>query len=246
MNCPTCGKSLSTNQGVKQHHTKVHGVPLPNRRCVSCGETFYDPKSRRKYCTDCYSESGSRNGNFRDRKNVAECQICETEFKYYPSNKEGLYCSTCVSDPNISIQNINSTQNKIKVECKNCGDELRRYPSEISGNNYGPFCDKECYGNWLSDNIHGKIHHQWSGGTISYGIGWWKIRRKARKRDQYRCQNCGSGSHEIGRNPDVHHIDPVRNFANPKDAHTLDNVITLCRSCHRDVEEGNTPLPESD
>lgn len=245
MECPTCGKLLSTKQGVRQHHTKVHGVPLSNRRCDSCGERFYDPKSRRKYCSDCYSESGVHNGNYRGAKKSAECQICGNEFEFYPSNKEGLYCSSCVSDPEISIQRINSSQDKRQIECKHCGERLQRYPSEISVNMYGSFCDAECYGEWLADNISGEAHHQWAGGTINYGTGWWKTRKEALKRDQYRCQICGSGPHEIGRNPDVHHLRPVRKFANPEDAHRLDNVISLCRSCHRKVEDDTLSLPSS-
>ena len=53
MDCPTCGKSLNTEQGSRQHHTKVHGDPLPNRTCEECGEEFYDPKARRMYFTLC-------------------------------------------------------------------------------------------------------------------------------------------------------------------------------------------------
>ena len=63
MDCPTCGKSLNTERGMRQHHTKVHGDPLPNRTCEACGEEFYDPEARRTYCEDCYTEAGTQNGN---------------------------------------------------------------------------------------------------------------------------------------------------------------------------------------
>jgi len=45
-------------------------------------------------------------------------------------------------------------------------------------------------------------------------------------------------SEGIGREPDIHHIKPVREFDDPADAHQLDNVVCLCRSCHRTVESG--------
>ncbi|MFU8870248.1 HNH endonuclease, partial [Natronococcus sp.] len=47
----------------------------------------------------------------------------------------------------------------------------------------------------------------------------------------------------LDRNPDVHHVRPVRSFENAEDAHTLDNVVTLCRSCHRRVEAGSISAP---
>jgi predicted HNH restriction endonuclease len=48
----------------------------------------------------------------------------------------------------------------------------------------------------------------------------------------------------MGREPDVHHITPVRDFDEPQNAHTLDNVICLCRSCHRLAEIGKVPHPD--
>jgi len=44
---------------------------------------------------------------------------------------------------------------------------------------------------------------------------------------------------ELGQKPDVHHIKPFRTFDEPTEAHDLDNLIALCRSCHRNAEEGN-------
>jgi len=33
-------------------------------------------------------------------------------------------------------------------------------------------------------------------------------------------------------------LQPVRSFDRPADAQTLENIISLCRSCHRRVEAG--------
>jgi len=32
-------------------------------------------------------------------------------------------------------------------------------------------------------------------------------------------------------------------FYDPEEAHRLSNVVILCRSCHRRVEEGSLPVP---
>jgi 5-methylcytosine-specific restriction endonuclease McrA len=42
---------------------------------------------------------------------------------------------------------------------------------------------------------------------------------------------------------DVHHRIRVRCFQTPEEAHTPDNMITLCRSCHRSVDVGSIPCP---
>lgn len=246
MECPTCGKIFPTEAGGRQHHTKVHGRPLPNRVCAHCGESFYDPTSKRTYCDDCYSEEGELNGNFSDAKESTECEYCGTTFQYYPSSNEGVYCTDCVKGADGLLPGEPSRDSLIATSCLNCGTSLERYPSEVSEDAYGSFCDLDCYGDWLADNVVGDSHHQWEGGTLAYGDGWWQIRRAALERDEYQCQRCGATPDALGQNPDVHHRRPVREFDDPRAAHTLDNVVTLCRSCHRLVEEGSVTIGDSD
>ncbi|MBN1286993.1 MAG: DEAD/DEAH box helicase [Anaerolineae bacterium] len=76
-----------------------------------------------------------------------------------------------------------------------------------------------------------------------YGPDWPAQRDTARRRDEYRCRRCGIGEDEAGREHDVHHIQPFRDFGyvrgrneNYRQANRLDNLMTLCRSCHRAVE----------
>ena len=126
---------------------------------------------------------------------------------------------------------------RVRKECKQCGGEMEVLRSGLQRDGRS-FCSLECYGEWLSENRVGEDHHQWEGGDIDYGQAWWSVRRKARERDDHRCQRCGKTRAEIGREPDVHHIEPVREFDDPAEAHRLDNVVCLCRSCHRTVEPG--------
>ncbi len=98
MDCPTCGKSLATEQGMRQHHTKVHGDPLPNRTCKGCDSEFYDPKSRRRFCEECNPNGKENNGNWNGGKEVSLCKRCSSTFEYYPSNKPGIYCPNCVAN----------------------------------------------------------------------------------------------------------------------------------------------------
>lgn len=58
---------------------------------------------------------------------------------------------------------------------------------------------------------------------------WSTVRKRALRRDQYRCQSCGRcESNHQGVDLHVHHILPKKDGGND----TLDNAITLCKSCH--------------
>ncbi|MFC4823991.1 HNH endonuclease [Halorussus aquaticus] len=221
------------------HHSHQHDAPLPNRTCNGCGTEFYDAKSRLKYCGDCNPNTGENNGNWKGAKDVGACQLCESEFTYYPSEKKGTYCPECVESADGLLPQNSTTKNRVSVSCLYCETTLEVYPSRAETRKRGVFCDSDCYGAWLSENIVGENHHQWEGGDFDYGQKWWRVRREALERDDYTCQHCGISKDEIGRNPDVHHVERVRDFERTEKAHTLENVITLCRSCHRNVEAGN-------
>lgn len=62
------------------------------------------------------------------------------------------------------------------------------------------------------------------------GERWKQARRQALSRDRV-CQDCGTDE-----SLHVHHIRPVRSFDSQEDAHTLDNLVVLCSSCHPEWE----------
>lgn len=242
--CPTCGKELSTKRGMRQHHTKVHDEPLPNRTCSGCDEEFYDPKARREFCDSCNPNAGKHNGNWKGAKETATCERCGDKFEFYPSNKEGRYCPDCVEEadeflgkPYAEVVDVE----RIHRECDHCGKSMEVLASERKYG-AGRFCSRDCLSNWMSENRRGKNHHNWDNGGGKYVGKWSRARKKALERDDYQCQNCGTTTEEIGRNPDVHHIVPLRKFDEPQDAHALDNLVSLCRKCHRNVETGNIQI----
>ncbi len=75
----------------------------------------------------------------------------------------------------------------------------------------------------------------WNNDPNDYGPTWNQQRRQARQRDNFTCQNCGLVEHG-GRPHHVHHKIPFRNFTSALTANQLDNLITLCPSCHRQAE----------
>lgn len=243
MRCPTCGDEFDSQQGVRIHHTRTHGVSLPNRTCKGCGEQFYDPDSQLNYCDCCNPSRGRNNGNWNGGKETTTCKICDNEFEYYPSNKDGVYCPTCVEETDEFLGEPHRKRAaRVEKSCEWCGETMEVLASRLKRDGQR-FCSQDCHGSWLSENVVGENHHQWQGGTLNYGGKWWEVRRDALKRDDHSCQRCGRTKEVIGREPDVHHIERVREFENPQNAHKLDNVVCLCRRCHRLVESGAADLP---
>lgn len=74
----------------------------------------------------------------------------------------------------------------------------------------------------------------WRSDPNDYGPGWPAQRDRARARDGYRCQICGTP--ETDRAHDVHHKRPFRTFDSYQTANQLSNLVTLCRTCHRRAE----------
>lgn len=238
--CPTCGKELRTERGMRQHHTKVHGESLPNRTCEGCGTEFYDEKARLSYCDGCDPNAGEHNGNWSDAKETAECRLCDDEFEYYPSDKDGVFCPACVEEaeaflgtPSYELREIE----RVERTCENCGVVSEYLKTEVDRGR-GRFCDRDCHSEWMSENWVGENHHAWLGtdSTGWYTGKWWRVRREVLERDGHACRLCGTTRDELGQEPDVHHIEPIRTFEDPQDAHTLDNVVCLCKSCHNVAE----------
>lgn len=83
-------------------------------------------------------------------------------------------------------------------------------------------------GRWNHDPLSGR------------GPDWERARQEARARDGYRCRIC-QAPEPPERCHEVHHIRPYRQFGPPgavdsRLANQLDNLITLCPSCHRQAE----------
>lgn len=70
--------------------------------------------------------------------------------------------------------------------------------------------------------------------TAEHREGWYDARKEALERDNWMCQDCGKDLE--GTEPQVHHIRPRNGYNNPSEADRLDNLKTLCQSCHREIE----------
>jgi hypothetical protein len=236
-----------------------HGEPLPNRSCERCGSEFYAGHER-KYCSEtcrnaAVSFAGRSNPNYSGEKATTTCETCGAEFRYYPSEKAGSLCADCVEVENwqepprlTGADNPNYTGGKRTLTCGFCDTEFERYPSNVGDG--ATLCSDDCRAAWLSEAYTGEGHPNYDGGpTGPYGEGWNAVRERALDRDDRACILCGTDAEDLGRNPDVHHVVPVRAFVESpalteRDAHTLDNVVTLCPPCHRRAEFGHVSRAE--
>ena len=75
----------------------------------------------------------------------------------------------------------------------------------------------------------------WTNDRNDYGTNWPKIRESVRRRDQFKCQVCSVV--ESDKQHDVHHKIPFRTFTSTDEANRLENLTTLCRTCHQKVEQ---------
>lgn len=173
------------------------------------------------------------------------CQTCGKIFHKKPSHAKRVkrhYCS----------QKCRRTFRIVK--CAYCGKELKRPGIRVKTHNY---CNASCqmkyeYSHGRNKKPHenlykahkekcsGKSHYMWKGGKkkwklknadFYYQIPWQELRMKIYKRDKWTCQICGV---KCGRKHRIqcHHINPYRISHD----NSMDNLITLCVSCHRREE----------
>ena len=103
----------------------------------------------------------------------------------------------------------------IDVKCSNCGKEFKRYRGILNGDT---FCSSECYNKYRDYHKSSTCTKQLTNSVFV------ELRKQVLKRFP-NCVLCGSVD-----KLHVHHIIPRRDDENL--CNSLDNLITLCSSCH--------------
>lgn len=237
-----------------QSHSEVRDrdfTPTLNTECEFCGDDFYKrpthkEESNNHFCSnDCYSSWQSENRVGEDHHQYdrieVSCSNCGEMKEVLPSHHKEVdnhYCDPHCQAENEDREGRNNSfwsGGKTREECGYCGEEFELYPYRLDEANIN-FCNPSCRSDWLSENQVGENHHQWKGGGIYYGESWPRMRSKVQERDGNKCQLCGDSEEEIGQTPDTHHIVPVRSFDEYENAHTMENMVQVCRGCHRTLE----------
>lgn len=165
-----------------------------------------------------------------------ECEVCGEEYSEKHAKKDSSRFCSPECDAKWKSEAYSGEGNPYdyqdyQIICEWCG-EVDDDPADKDAK----FCSQECMIEWRSREYSGENHPRWRGGKEYYrGPNWHRQREKARERDYNKCQNCGATDTEL----DVHHIIPFRDFDEYERANRLPNLITLCDSCHMNVEWGN-------
>lgn len=205
-------------------------------------------RSKNIFCNrDCYE--GYRKAE--QKKFIKPCDYCGEDF--YNRDKRSRFC--CADCRLYGMKND-------PVKCKNCGAVYCSIKSRCIDGMLSFIsakmrtCSAKCHNDWIRNNperkrkiseaFTGKKHPAWLGG-LSHdvlgrrGFNWKNHREKAIKRDGGKCVACGmdrkAHKEKYGSDIEVNHIEPFRNFINHRDANKLDNLETVCKSCHRGREK---------
>ncbi|MDE3257310.1 MAG: HNH endonuclease [Gemmatimonadota bacterium] len=128
-------------------------------------------------------------------------------------------------------------ERKVQARCEQCG-RLFGVPQWSAPKKVRlHFCGKACLEAWASV-LPGVEERLVLTGRPQFRGGNWKVQAAlARERDGFRCRNCGVAEETLGRQLDVHHKIPVRLFASAAAANRPDNLISVCRPCHKRMED---------
>lgn len=250
------GEWYSENRAGEDHPSWKPDVVV---ECSYCGDEMrvYPSKAElyeHQFCDpDCYGEWCSENRVGEDHprwKDVSkiDCEWCGDEIRPDPHESDSRRfcdekCHAEWQSENMTGENSPSWNGgRSVVECSNCGDEKRVKPNKVERKNRH-FCDRGCFGEWKSENWVGEDAPFWRGGGVGYyGPSWPRQRRRAVGRDDEECVLCGLSRDDHrerhGQDLHVHHKKPLREFGveNHEEANRLDNLVTLCRTCHAQVE----------
>lgn len=227
--------------------------------CKCCNKDFevapYREQTARFCSVDCKATfqseelSGADSHAWEGGPETAICEYCGDKFEFYAS--EGTtrrFCSyECLGRAREETmqgeQNPSWDGGKETLECETCGERYEVFPANAEKSR---FCSYECVGRAHQQNRSGANSPRWRGGYEPYyGPNWHQQRYRRLAIDQARCQDCGMTDAESHQQYDaeleVHHQVPFREFAadentDYKAANALDNLITLCKSCHSQRE----------
>ena len=118
----------------------------------------------------------------------------------------------------------------ISTRCAHCHDKIV-VPAWYIEQTQLHFCDATCRQAWTEAEPSFEVKF----GNASKRRGA-NGEIHVRKRESFACQGCGFSEEALGRQLDVHHKIPYRGFPSHLEANKLENLVSVCPSCHAKLE----------
>ena len=174
--------------------------------------------------------------------------VRSVEVDYYTRSSMGSTIRQLLPESEKKVKGLMVAHGDVSVITKATGyRKIKRYSHETLG--FGtidlPEMTLETSGYWLIFSL-ALAERLWEAGILlrpnDYGPNWQQQRQTVLERDNFRCRTCGAAGSTLLH---VHHIRPFREYGympgeneNYRLANKVDNLITLCPSCHRRAEAG--------
>lgn len=137
----------------------------PHPDCEESDKTFDTKHAMHLHHYRAHGESIAK------EKTTCSVSGCDTEFEYYPSEKEGKFCESCAEERNYHI--TSQDVEYIKTECGNCSDSL-----VVTDNKFEEFdshyCNEECK---YSDSNKSKVELNCAECNDCFEVVKWKAER---------------------------------------------------------------------
>lgn len=180
---------------------------------------------------------------------LVKCKECGKEMKWIQNRHLALHGMTRedykAKYPGSPLKSESMTKklsdtrgNKAEPNTRVCAREDCTNITTTSRNKY---CSYSCASKVRADMDSNPFKSKNTNPNYKDGVhsSWKRLSRKVFKLDNKTCQCCGKEL-KLGDKYGIHHIIPKKVFTTREEADVIANVITLCGSCHHEVEYETT------
>jgi len=191
--------------------------------------------------------AGENHYDYKGGEVELTCENCGDSYEVAPYREDSSRfcskdCQKSGQEHPVGEDHPRYNGGKRQTFCENCGESFGYYKRQDGDKQR--FCCQGCYDEAKQEMYKGEGNPVWRGGYAKYyGGNWDEQREAALERDDYTCQRCGVEASELDSSLHVHHKKRLGWFREEYDAplwwqeaNRLDNLVSLCPSCHKKVE----------
>lgn len=223
--CSFCGREI------KRRLSEIKG------KKIFCSRKCHDDFRRKPTDPNRLTRENMRGYNHPRWNGIKKfCKVCGKELIGRDQRRRGLCSPQCAKVSKSASKKADAIirRKSLNWRCKQCGKQIEIDTSKRL-RSIRKFCSQECCAIWKSENLSGPNSKIWKGGNKKgYGPEFtYSLKLRIRRRDHFTCQKCGIVIKGSMTEPalDVHHRDGNKYNNNQ------DNLISLCRSCHKREED---------